>query len=64
MKQELELDKLLKELSRFDVRMIDDFGYVKQNRDEMEVVAVGSVFFEALEADGSGVLFDSGLFCQ
>ncbi len=37
-KQELKLDKLLKKLSRFDVLMIDDFGYVKQNRDEMEVL--------------------------
>jgi len=25
-------------LSRFDVMMIDDFGYVKQDRDEMEVL--------------------------
>jgi DNA replication protein DnaC len=37
-KQELELDKLLKKLSKFDVLMIDDFGYVKQNREEMEVL--------------------------
>ena len=37
-KQELVLDKLLKKLGRFDVLMIDDFGYVKQNRDEMEVL--------------------------
>ena len=37
-KQELTLDKLLKKLSRYDVLMIDDFGYVKQNRDEMEVL--------------------------
>ena len=37
-KQELILDKLLKKLSRYDVLMIDDFGYVKQNRDEMEVL--------------------------
>jgi len=37
-KQELKLDKLLKKFSRFDVLMIDDFGYVKQNRDEMEVL--------------------------
>jgi DNA replication protein DnaC len=29
-KRDLELDKLLKRLSRFDVMMIDDFGYVKQ----------------------------------
>ena len=37
-KQELVLDKLLKKLGRYDVLMIDDFGYVKQNRDEMEVL--------------------------
>ncbi len=37
-KQELTLDKLLKKLSRYDVLMIDDFGYVKQNREEMEVL--------------------------
>jgi DNA replication protein DnaC len=32
-KRELELDKLLKKLSKFDVVMIDDFGYVKQDRE-------------------------------
>ncbi len=37
-KQELLLDKLLKKLGRFDVLMIDDFGYVKQNCEEMEVL--------------------------
>jgi DNA replication protein DnaC len=37
-KQELVLDKLLRKLGRFDVLMIDDFGYVKQNREEMEVL--------------------------
>jgi DNA replication protein DnaC len=37
-KQELKLDKWLKKLARFDVLMIDDFGYVKQNREEMEVL--------------------------
>jgi DNA replication protein DnaC len=37
-KKELELDKLLKKLSRFEVIMIDDFGYVKQDREEMEVL--------------------------
>ena len=37
-KRDLELDKLLKKLSRFDTIMIDDFGYVKQDRDEMEVL--------------------------
>jgi DNA replication protein DnaC len=37
-KGELVLDKLLKKLGKFDVLMIDDFGYVKQNREEMEVL--------------------------
>ena len=37
-KRDLELDKLLKKLSRFDAIMIDDFGYVKQDREEMEVL--------------------------
>jgi DNA replication protein DnaC len=37
-KQELVLDKLLKKIGRYDVLMIDDFGYVKQNREEMEVL--------------------------
>jgi len=37
-KRELELDKLLKKLSKYDALMIDDFGYVKQDRDEMEVL--------------------------
>ncbi len=34
----LKLDKLLKKLSKYDALMIDDFGYVKQDRDEMEVL--------------------------
>ena len=37
-KQDLVLDKLLRKWGRFDVLMIDDFGYVKQNREEMEVL--------------------------
>jgi DNA replication protein DnaC len=37
-KQELKLDKWLKKLSQYETLMIDDFGYVKQNRDEMEVL--------------------------
>jgi len=37
-KRDLELDKLLKKLSRFDTIIIDDFGYVKQDCDEMEVL--------------------------
>jgi DNA replication protein DnaC len=37
-KQELTLVKLLKKLSRYEVLIIDDIGYVQQNRDEMEVL--------------------------
>lgn len=37
-KEELLLDKWLKKISKFEVLMIDDFGYVKQNREEMEVL--------------------------
>jgi DNA replication protein DnaC len=37
-KRELELDKMLKKLSRYEAMMIDDFGYVKQDREEMEVL--------------------------
>ncbi|MEN6307225.1 MAG: IS21-like element helper ATPase IstB [Anaerohalosphaeraceae bacterium] len=37
-KQELKLDKWLKKLSQYETLMIDDFGYVKQNREEMEVL--------------------------
>jgi len=37
-KQELKLDKWLKKLAQYDALMIDDFGYVKQNREEMEVL--------------------------
>lgn len=37
-KRELELDKLLKKLPRYEALMIDDFGYVKQDREEMEVL--------------------------
>lgn len=37
-KRELELKKVLRKLSRFDVLIIDDFGYVQQEREEMEVL--------------------------
>jgi DNA replication protein DnaC len=37
-KRELELDKMLKRLSAYEALMIDDFGYVKQDREEMEVL--------------------------
>jgi DNA replication protein DnaC len=37
-KADLVLDKHLKKLSRFDVLIIDDIGYVQQSREEMEVL--------------------------
>jgi DNA replication protein DnaC len=37
-KRDLELPKILKKLARFDVVIIDDFGYVQQSREEMEVL--------------------------
>jgi DNA replication protein DnaC len=37
-KRDLKLPKLLKRLSRFDAIIIDDIGYVQQNREEMEVL--------------------------
>lgn len=37
-KQQLELNKHLKNLGRFDAVIIDDFGYVQQSREEMEVL--------------------------
>ena len=37
-KQELMLPKILKRLGRFAALIIDDIGYVQQNREEMEVL--------------------------
>ena len=37
-KQSLRLVRMLKHLSRAEVLIIDDIGYVQQNRDEMEVL--------------------------
>lgn len=37
-KQELRLPKLLKKLNRFDAIIIDDIGYVQQEKEEMEVL--------------------------
>ena len=37
-KRDLVLERMLKKLSRFDVIIIDDFGYVQQQREEMEVL--------------------------
>jgi DNA replication protein DnaC len=37
-KRELSLDPAIKRLDRFDAVLIDDIGYVQQNREEMEVL--------------------------
>lgn len=37
-KKELRLEEHLKKLSRYDVLIIDDIGYVQQSREEMEVL--------------------------
>jgi len=37
-KKQLKLDKILKRLSVYDTIMIDDIGYVQQDREEMEVL--------------------------
>jgi len=37
-KKELRLDAALKRLDRFDAVIIDDLGYVQQEREEMEVL--------------------------
>jgi DNA replication protein DnaC len=39
-KQELSLPRVLKRLSKYDALIIDDIGYVQQNRQEMEVLFV------------------------
>ncbi|GMT43058.1 MAG: transposase [bacterium] len=37
-KRDLKLEKLIKQLSKFDALIIDDIGYVQQDREEMEVL--------------------------
>lgn len=37
-KRDLRLEELLRKLDRFDVVVLDDLGYVKQEREEMEVL--------------------------
>jgi DNA replication protein DnaC len=37
-KKELDLSRFLKKLSRYDALIIDDIGYVQQDRSEMEVL--------------------------
>jgi DNA replication protein DnaC len=37
-KRDLELERELRRLDRFEVLILDDFGYVQQSRQEMEVI--------------------------
>lgn len=37
-KRDLKLEAMLKKLDRFDVVILDDIGYIQQDRDEMEVL--------------------------
>jgi len=39
-KRDLKLPPVLKRLSRYDALIIDDIGYVQQNREEMEVLFI------------------------
>jgi DNA replication protein DnaC len=39
-KQNLRLPQVLKKLSKYDAIIIDDIGYVEQNREEMEVLFI------------------------
>ncbi|MFW6115419.1 MAG: IS21-like element helper ATPase IstB [Thermodesulfobacteriota bacterium] len=39
-KRDLKLPRLLKRLSRYEALLIDDIGYVQQNREEMEVLFI------------------------
>lgn len=39
-KRDLKLPRLLKSLSKYDALIIDDIGYVEQNREEMEVLFI------------------------
>ena len=37
-KRDLKLEAMLRKLDRFDVVILDDIGYIQQDRDEMEVL--------------------------
>jgi DNA replication protein DnaC len=39
-KRDLNLPRLLKRLRKYDALIIDDIGYVQQNRDEMEILFI------------------------
>src|SRR6478672_2156373 len=56
-KAELRLDKELRRLDHFDAVIVDDIGYVQQNRDEMEVLFT----FLAERYERKSVLISSNL---
>jgi DNA replication protein DnaC len=56
-KRELALEKYLKRLDRFDAVILDDLGYVQQDRDEMEVLFT----FLAERYERKSVLISSNL---
>jgi len=39
-KKNLELEKVLKQLSKYEAIILDDIGYIQQNREEMEVLFI------------------------
>jgi DNA replication protein DnaC len=41
-KRDLKLKRVLKQMSKFEVLLIDDIGYVQQSREEMEVLFMGA----------------------
>ena len=60
-KRDYELERELKRLDRFQVVILDDFGYVQQNREEMEVLFT----FLAERYERRSVVITSNLvFCQ
>jgi len=56
-KQALGLEKFLRKLARYDAIIIDDIGYVQQNKDEMEVLFA----FIAHRYERSSLLITSNL---
>jgi len=56
-KQTLGLEKFLKKLGRYDALILDDIGYVQQNREEMEVLFA----FIAHRYERSSLLITSNL---
>ncbi|MDY0002524.1 MAG: hypothetical protein RBU30_14610 [Polyangia bacterium] len=51
-KRDLLLEQELRRLGRFDAVIVDDLGYIQQDRDEMEVLFT----FHATPHAGDGIL--------